>query len=132
MACVAFTFVQAASAEIAVKSGDKIAFLGDSITAGGWGNPVGYVRLVMAGLEANGVKAEAVPAGISGHKSDNMLARLERDVIAATRKAGSRAAHSVTPCPLSKFAMRFPLIAAPSRSSSAKCLTANPTPAHPT
>ena len=82
MACVAFTFLQAASAEIAVKSGDKIAFLGDSITAGGWGNPVGYVRLVMAGLEANGVKAEAVPAGISGHKSDNMLARLERDVIA--------------------------------------------------
>ena len=42
---------------------------------------MGYVRLVMAGLEANGVKAEAVPAGISGHKSDNMLARLERDVI---------------------------------------------------
>lgn len=82
VACVAFTLVQAASAEIAVQSGDKIAFLGDSITAGGWGNPVGYVRLVMAALEANGVKAEAVPAGISGHKSDNMLARLERDVIA--------------------------------------------------
>lgn len=75
-------FVQAASAEIAVKSSERIAFLGDSITAGGWGNPLGYVRLVMAGLEANGVKAEAVPAGISGHKSDNMLARLDRDVIA--------------------------------------------------
>ncbi len=81
-AVVALAFVQAASAEIAVKSGEKIAFLGDSITEGGWGNPVGYVRLVMAGLEANGVKAVAVPAGISGHKSDNMLARLERDVIA--------------------------------------------------
>ena len=81
-AAIAITFVQAASAEIAVKSGEKVAFLGDSITEGGWGNPVGYVRLVMAGLEANGVKAVAVPAGISGHKSDNMLARLERDVIA--------------------------------------------------
>ena len=81
-ASVAFAFVQAISAEIAVKSGEKIAFLGDSITEGGWGNPRGYVRLVMAGLEANGVKAEAVPAGISGHKSDNMLVRLERDVIA--------------------------------------------------
>jgi len=79
---VALAFVQASSAEIAVKSGEKIAFLGDSITEGGWGNPLGYVHLVMAGLEANGVKAEAVPAGISGHKSDNMLARLERDVIA--------------------------------------------------
>ncbi len=67
--------------EIAVKSGEKIAFLGDSITQGGWSNPVGYVRLVMAGLEANGVHAEAVPAGISGHKSDQMLARLEKDVL---------------------------------------------------
>lgn len=68
-------------AEIAVKSGEKIAFLGDSITAGGWGSPAGYVRLVIAGLEANGIKAEAVPAGISGHKSDQMLARLDKDVL---------------------------------------------------
>ncbi|MBK7999912.1 MAG: hypothetical protein IPK15_14650 [Verrucomicrobia bacterium] len=81
-AVVALAFAQAVSAEIAIKSGEKIAFLGDSITQGGWGNPVGYVRLVMAGLEANGVKAMAVPAGIGGHKSDNMLGRLERDVIA--------------------------------------------------
>src|SRR5580765_7304015 len=74
VAFLAFAFVQAAPAEIEIKSGEKIAFLGDSITEGGWGNPRGYVRLVMAGLEANGVKADAVPAGISGHKSDNMLA----------------------------------------------------------
>jgi lysophospholipase L1-like esterase len=70
-----------ATAAIAVKSGEKIAFLGDSITAGGWANPAGYVRLVIAGLEANGVHAEAVPAGISGHKSDQMLARLNKDVL---------------------------------------------------
>jgi len=70
-----------AKAEIAVKSGDKIAFLGDSITAGGWGNLAGYVRLVIAGLEANGIKAKPVPAGISGHKSDQMLARLDKDVL---------------------------------------------------
>jgi lysophospholipase L1-like esterase len=68
-------------AEIKVKSGEKVAFLGDSITQGGWSNPAGYVRLVMAGLEANGVHAEAVPAGISGHKSDQMLARLDKDVL---------------------------------------------------
>lgn len=70
-----------ARAEIAVKSGEKIAFLGDSITQAGWGDPAGYVKLVMSGLAANGVNAEAVPAGISGHKSNQMLARLENDVL---------------------------------------------------
>jgi lysophospholipase L1-like esterase len=68
-------------ADIAVKNGDKIAFLGDSITAGGWNNPAGYVRLVLAGLAANGVQAEAVPAGVSGNKSNQMLARLEASVL---------------------------------------------------
>jgi lysophospholipase L1-like esterase len=71
-----------ASAEIAVKSGEKVAFLGDSITQGGWSNPAGYVRLVVAGLAANGVNVEPIPAGISGHKSNQMLDRLERDVLA--------------------------------------------------
>jgi lysophospholipase L1-like esterase len=74
-------FSHLASAEIAVKSGEKIAFLGDSITQGGWQSPVGYVRLVIAGLGANGVQAEPVPAGISGHKSNDMLARLDHDVL---------------------------------------------------
>lgn len=69
------------SAEIAVKTGEKIAFLGDSITAGGWSNPAGYVRLVIAGLAANGINVEPVPAGISGHKSNQMLERLDRDVL---------------------------------------------------
>lgn len=67
--------------EIAVKTGEKIAFLGDSITQQGAGSPIGYVRLVISGLEANGVKAEAIPAGISGHKSNDMLARVDKDVI---------------------------------------------------
>jgi lysophospholipase L1-like esterase len=67
--------------DVAVKSGDKIAFLGDSITQGGAASPSGYVRLVISGLEANGIQAVPVPAGISGHKSDQMLERLERDVI---------------------------------------------------
>jgi lysophospholipase L1-like esterase len=70
-----------ARADIAVKSGEKIAFLGDSITAGGWSNPAGYVNLVIAGLAANGVNATPIPAGISGHKSDQMLERLDRDVL---------------------------------------------------
>ena len=69
-----------AMADIAVKDGEKIAFLGDSITQAG-ARPNGYVRLAIRGLESAGVKASAIPAGISGHKSNQMLARLERDVL---------------------------------------------------
>ncbi len=68
------------AADIAVKSGEKIAFLGDSITQAG-AKPNGYVRLVISGLEAVGVKTTAIPAGISGHKSNQMLARLDKHVI---------------------------------------------------
>jgi lysophospholipase L1-like esterase len=70
------------NAEIPVKSGEKIAFLGDSITQQGNGGPGGYVQLVGSGLAANGVKVEIIGAGISGHKSDQMLERLDRDVLA--------------------------------------------------
>jgi lysophospholipase L1-like esterase len=70
----------ALAAELQVKDGQKIAFMGDSITAGG-AKPKGYVSLTIKGLEANGVKATAIPAGISGHKSNQMLARLEKDVL---------------------------------------------------
>ena len=67
--------------ELLVKEGQKIAFMGDSITQQGAGSPSGYVCLVMSGLEANGIKATAIPAGISGHKSDDMLARIGNDVL---------------------------------------------------
>lgn len=73
-------FATLRAAELPVKDGQKIAFLGDSITQAG-ADPKGYVRLVISGLEANGVNATAIPAGISGHKSNDMLARLERDVL---------------------------------------------------
>lgn len=63
-----------------VADGQKIAFLGDSITEQGAG-PNGYVTLVIKGLEANKVSAIAIPAGKSGHKSNDMLARADRDVI---------------------------------------------------
>ena len=71
----------AAGQEALVKSGDKIAFLGDSITQGGAGHAGGYVQRVISGLQANEIKTEMIPAGISGHKSNQMLERLERDVI---------------------------------------------------
>ena len=63
------------------KDGDKIAFLGDSITAGGWGTEGGYVRLVVNGLAKKGVSVTPIPAGVGGHKSNDMLARLENDVL---------------------------------------------------
>ena len=67
--------------ELPVKSGEKIAFLGDSITAAGSNSASGYVWLVIHGLEANGIKTTPIHAGVSGHKSNDMLARLDRDVI---------------------------------------------------
>ncbi len=72
---------QLVQAEIPVKSGDKFAFLGDSITQAGQGSPGGYVQLIGSALAANGVKIEIIGAGISGHKSNQMLERLERDVL---------------------------------------------------
>jgi len=83
MACVVAVLLLAglsAAGDIQVKDGQSIAFLGDSITAGG-NAPLGYLGMVISGLEANGVKATKIPAGISGHKSDQMLDRLQRDVI---------------------------------------------------
>lgn len=81
-ALVSFALITLTPADlIPVKSTEKIAFLGDSITQAG-GAPNGYVSLVIKGLEAVGIKTTAIPAGIGGHKSDQMLARLERDVIA--------------------------------------------------
>ena len=64
-----------------IRSGETIAFLGDSITEYGQNNPRGYVNLVMDGLRTIGVTASCVKAGSSGHKSTDMLLRLERDVL---------------------------------------------------
>ncbi len=72
-----------ASAEdqtLAVKAGEKIAFMGDSITAGGV-RKNGYVTFVMDALNKEGLNLTHVPAGKSGHKSNDMLARLDNDVI---------------------------------------------------
>lgn len=63
-----------------IESGRKIAFLGDSITAQG-AKAGGYCQLVLAGLKQQGIEAEGIFAGISGHKSNQMLARLDKDVL---------------------------------------------------
>ena len=71
----------AAHCEPILKSGDKLAFMGDSITQFGNSKPVGYVNLVMKGLEVAGIQATKIPAGVSGHKSNQMKNRLQRDVL---------------------------------------------------
>lgn len=71
----------ALSAQIAVKNGDVIAFLGDSITAYGNSVPAGYVNLVMSGLKTNGIEAVKIPSGFGGHNSVLMLERLERHIL---------------------------------------------------
>ena len=83
---VAMVAASAAFGELMVKDGDTLAFLGDSITAGGQTNPDGYVNLVLRSLALEGVYVKPVKAGIGGHKSDNMLARLDRDVLSKRPK----------------------------------------------
>jgi len=63
--------------------GDKIVFLGDSITQGGSG-PKGYITLFTKSIQASHPDFEltTVNAGISGHKVPNLQARLDKDVIA--------------------------------------------------
>ncbi|HSI84807.1 MAG: SGNH/GDSL hydrolase family protein [Candidatus Methylacidiphilales bacterium] len=73
--------VVAVPGQVAIKDGESIGFMGDSITAGGAGSPSGYVRLVISGLKAIGRTVTPYPAGISGHKSNQMLARLDKDII---------------------------------------------------
>lgn len=72
-----------ATAGFKIKDGDTLAFLGDSITQQGQDrhNHRGYVNLVVRGLANAGIKVKPVRAGISGHKSNDMLERLNRDVL---------------------------------------------------
>ncbi len=86
----AFTFVAAwsnpapASAEGPRKLTQvkRIVTLGDSITQGG-GRPGGYVWLMDQYLQVlyPNRKIEIVNAGISGHKSNDMLGRFQKDVL---------------------------------------------------
>jgi len=72
-----------AADDVQVKPGDRVVFLGDSITQQGAG-PEGYVTLVRQALSGpEGVPdVEVIGAGISGNRVPNLLDRLERDVLA--------------------------------------------------
>lgn len=71
----------ATAQEVPVKNGEKIAFFGDTFTLYGQQKPSGFVNLVISGLKGNSITALAIPAGMGGNNSNQLLDRLERDVI---------------------------------------------------
>jgi lysophospholipase L1-like esterase len=66
-----------------LKKGEKIIFLGDSITAGGV-SAKGYVTVIKNTLNEKykDLGIEIIGAGISGNKVPNLQSRLEKDVLA--------------------------------------------------
>lgn len=68
--------------EPALKQGERIVFLGDSITQAGVGEK-GYVTLVARQLQEKypDLKAEVIGAGISGNRVPDLEKRLDRDVL---------------------------------------------------
>ena len=81
----AFAIVLAGSdsRNVPLKKGDRIVFLGDSITAGGTGAK-GYVTLIKKAIaeKHKDLGIEIIGAGISGNKVPNLQGRLEKDVLA--------------------------------------------------
>ncbi len=65
-----------------IRSGETLAFMGDSITDFADDKPAGYCRLVIDGLRQYGVDVKPLYVGHGGDRSADMLARLDRDVIA--------------------------------------------------
>jgi lysophospholipase L1-like esterase len=82
LACLALPLSALAEDKITLKKGDRIIFLGDSITEGGAG-PKGYVTLVKQALKKDHaeLKIEVIGAGISGNKVPDLQRRLKRDVL---------------------------------------------------
>ena len=71
------------AAPVSLKKGDRIVFLGDSITAGGV-RPKGYVTLIKQTLAEKhpDLGIEIIGAGVSGNKVPNLQQRLDKDVLA--------------------------------------------------
>lgn len=83
VALAATSSVAIAAEPVSLKKGDRIVFLGDSITQGG-GGPKGYITLIknkLAEKKAD-LDVEVFNAGISGNKVPDLQNRVERDVIA--------------------------------------------------
>ena len=70
------------SAQVELNQGDRVVFLGDSITQAG-ARPGGYVSLFRQAVDDQFGEGEieVIGAGISGHKVPDCQKRLDRDVI---------------------------------------------------
>ena len=66
-----------------MKKGDRIVFLGDSITAGG-NQGQGYIQVIRDHLaeKKKDLGIECIGAGVSGNKVPNLQKRVDNDVIA--------------------------------------------------
>jgi lysophospholipase L1-like esterase len=85
-AFLAFVAAPAPAADappVPLMKGDRIVFLGDSITQAGAG-PTGYVTLIKNALQDKhkDLEIEVIGAGVSGNKVPDIQARLEKDVLA--------------------------------------------------
>jgi lysophospholipase L1-like esterase len=69
-----------AKSEFRLRDGNTIVFLGDSITQAAT-QPEGYISLFQLFCGVNGYEVKAINAGIGGHKSNDMLKRLQKDVL---------------------------------------------------
>lgn len=81
--CTLIAAAIAASSALAAlpfKNGDRIAFLGDSITQLGADNPRGWVNIVERAIRAESPEVAFIHAGVSGNKSSQMVVRYEHDV----------------------------------------------------
>lgn len=79
---LAGNFASAAD-KVELKKGDRIVFLGDSITQGGT-SPKGYVTVIKNTLAEKhpDLGIEVIGAGISGNKVPDLQRRVDKDVIA--------------------------------------------------
>jgi isoamyl acetate esterase len=83
LAVFAFGLTAAADAHpVKLEKGDRVVFLGDSITAAGVG-PKGFVTLIKNDLaeKHKDLGIEVVGAGVSGNKVPDLQKRLEKDVL---------------------------------------------------
>jgi lysophospholipase L1-like esterase len=83
MLAVPATVRAADGSTVPLKKGDRIIFLGDSITQGG-GGANGYITLIKKALDEKNkdLGIETVNAGISGNKVPDLQRRVEKDVVA--------------------------------------------------
>jgi lysophospholipase L1-like esterase len=82
LAAVLLTGSAGADDPAPLKKGDRIVFLGDSITAAGVGK-TGYITMLKATLaeKHKDLGIELIGAGISGNKVPDLQKRLEKDVL---------------------------------------------------